>query len=103
MYKKFSSEVQKKYFMFMRHEINKISKCSMIICGLTIGFIRFILCFINIAIWVLILKLIFCCHDIKKPLPKWRRCLAKIFNYIGSKLFIFSLGFICNKVIKKRI
>jgi|ETNmetMinimDraft_25_1059894.scaffolds.fasta_scaffold144539_1 hypothetical protein len=83
-YRKMSKEDKKKYFMFIRPEVdsNDISPVSMFICGITLAPIRFVIWVITLILTNLFLRMVWCCSDRNKPLSKCRRCLAKFISQV---------------------
>jgi len=54
--------------MFTRPDTKNVNKISMVICGLTLGFIRFYLWVLFSIIHGWMLTILFVCSDVNKPL-----------------------------------
>jgi len=80
--------------MFDRSEINNINTCSMLICGYTLGFIRFYgFVFTCIFIW-LFLRLVLICYNPNKAMSRCRSFLVKIVSAVLFRIILFFMGYI---------
>ncbi len=77
-YKELKQENKDKYSMFIRIDYDSIN-CSLflILCGLTLGYVRFYLWFVTMILSFILLRILWCCSDPEKPLGKCRRCIIK--------------------------
>ena len=82
--KNLPEDIKTKYFMFIRPEIDHINMCSMIFCGLTLGFFRFYMWVLSMVFLNIMLRIIWGCSDPNKPLGSCRKKLANIVTVISS-------------------
>ena len=102
-YEKMSKEDKDKYFMFDRPEIPKISMFSTLLCGYTVGFIRFVGFWLVLVIFYIGLRIIFICYDPETPLSRCRSSLVKIWSFVMYRILLFLMGFFWIQNIEKRI
>ena len=87
VYKRISPEMKKKYYEFGRWDFHNYSKLPKLLIGYTgLPIIRAILVFIIIITTYLSLRIILLGSDLQKPLPKWKRFLAKTISSIKGRL-----------------
>jgi len=89
--------------MFTRPDTKNVNKISMVICGLTLGFIRFYLWVLFSIIHGWMLTILFVCSDINKPLSSCKKRLADFIDWFFASLYLGIFGYYCNKYIKVKI
>jgi len=79
--------------MFTRPEVDRINKCSMFLCGITLGFIRFyLIVVIFITLWMCLI-IVYIGADPDKPLSRFRRFLVVMVSKFFSRSLLFTFGY----------